>query len=149
MHNAPSVTYPVGRCHFAACLYAGVWVMAAASCTAWALMSPRLGLWQAVAALLVLVLGAWLATAWWRAPEGDLAWDGASWSWRGAAGRPAVRLDLQRCMLLEWRSGGRGAEWLWLDQQLAGDRWMALRRAVYSPARTEASSEAQAPLAGP
>lgn len=149
MHSAPSVSYPVGRCRFAARLYAATWLVAAGTCAAWTALSPRAGTAHALAALTTVVLGVWLTVAWRRGPVGDLAWDGAGWQWRGQAGRPSVRLDLQGCLLLEWRGTEGGHAWMWLDQHRAGDRWMALRRAVYSPARTEASPQAQAPLAGP
>jgi toxin CptA len=154
MHNAPSVTYPVGRSLFAACLYAATWGSAALAIVTWTMQSQAVGLRHAGAAAALAFAAAWLALAWWRSPTGDMSWSGAAWQWVGdgapaAAGHPVVRLDLQRWLLLEWRGGSGGVLWLWAERRRLPVHWQPLRRAVYSPARTEASREAQAPLAGP
>jgi len=151
MHNAPSVSYPVGRSFFPALALAALWLLGAAATAAWA--------WQAgVSTAARLLAGAVLALAglgalgfWRRMPEGELAWDGERWTWpSGAAGEGvlAVGLDLQRALLLRWQ-GGRAAQWLWLERSRAPQRWDDLRRAVYSRATPDALAGARPPAAKP
>ena len=143
MHHAPSVTYPVGRCLFAALASAAAWLLGAAVLGAWALRSAASG-WQVGAgAALWCAAGGMAALAWLRSPVGELRWTGSEWWFAGApAHEPELALDLQRWMLL--RVGGR---WLWLGQDGAPDDWDALRRAVYSRANTAAPRGAQPPVA--
>jgi toxin CptA len=146
MHSAPSVTYPVGRCLFAGGLLAALWLAGGAVLAGWHLQAAS-GPWrQLLGACVWLAAGCWAALAWWRSPRGELAWDGGQWRFDGhEAGAPNVALDLQRRLLVRLVVGGRRL-WIWAERDSAPSYWDALRRAVYSRARTAAPQGAQLPL---
>jgi toxin CptA len=148
MHGAPSVSHPVGRSSMGACVVGAVWLAAAAAILAWSragASGPRL----LIAAALTALLGG-LAASWWREPQGTLAWDGERWTWctsespLGQQGTLSVIVDLQRLLLVRWTSPG-GQHWFWLQPAASRDRWVALRRAVYSRADADAPSGAEPP----
>ena len=150
MHNAPSVSYPVGRPLFAGLLAAGLWSAGAAACLVWTFRSDAAGWRQAAAAVALAVTGLWALMAWLRSARGELRWDGAGWTapGDGAAGVPEVALDLQHLLLVRWqapRSGG----WIWLERRRCPPRWPDLRRAVYSRARPQALPPGGTPAATP
>jgi hypothetical protein len=144
MHNAPAVTYPVGRSRFAAALMGSAWLLGASTGALWWVQAPSSAwrLWLVCA--VSLASGAWAAWSWWRTPAGSLEWDGEAWRCSfdasALAGRVQVSLDLQRCVLLRW-SAGSASHWLWLERRQRAERWDDLRRAVYSRARMEAPRE--------
>ncbi|MBX3586572.1 MAG: hypothetical protein KF796_08000 [Ramlibacter sp.] len=144
MHNAPSVTYPVGRSRFSAGLMAIVWCAGLAATGAWALQAGETGWRLGLMVAVVLLSGGWALHAHHTAPAGLLRWDGQAWSWRGPApqdeaGQPVVALDLQRWLLLRW-TGGRHSRWFWLARASAPAQWRALRRAVHARARVAGSA---------
>jgi hypothetical protein len=149
MHNAPSVTYPVGRSRWGAALLALAWLAGVAVVLQWSRQDgvgagPAVVAWAGVAGV-----GLAAARAWWRGPSGALAWDGANWRWEaGPPGRVQVGLDLQAFLLVHWRAAG-GARWLWLERAACPERWDDLRRAVYSRARPQALPVAEPPAAKP
>lgn len=146
MRNAPSVTYPVGRCAFHAKLLLVLAAVVAASLWGWLGSGVDMGLW------LTLVVGAvlwlvWALHAWWRAPFGRLHWDAqapglqdaeaGAWFWFNSTEQtpqPVLgvqqALDLQGVVLLRLRSTASVPRWVWVQQ--AGDpaRWLDLRRAL-------------------
>lgn len=140
MHNAPSVSYPVGRCALAHRL---VIVLAALSMAVWAAWVVLQG-WQALTllsgALWVFAgVGAWRSL---QAQAGTLTWDGQVWCWHGVAyasdalGQIRVQWDVQNALLLHWlpsdvSQGNRGVN-LWLSAQTSPEVWQDLRRAVYA-----------------
>ena len=146
MHNAPAVTYPVGRSSIQGALGLVLWLLGLAATTAWALTWPDARL-VAAAAILCAAAAALAAVAWWRTEAGDLQWDGDDWQLhlRGRAdgGNPVVALDLQGSLLLRWKAAGSGG-WLWLDRASAPARWDDLRRAVYSRAIVDAPPSSRA-----
>jgi hypothetical protein len=156
MHGAPSVSYPVGRCRFAAVLAASLWLAGLLALAAWTAQAPGPG-WRQGLAAAALAAGAVAAgAAWWRGPRGTLRWEGGQWSWQdGAGGGDAPsgsvhpRLDLQRWLLVAWRGEPGTARWLWLERERAPSDWEALRRAVYSRARTEGPRRQEPPPAEP
>jgi toxin CptA len=121
MHNAPSVSYPVGRSRFCGVLLAALWLAGAA------------------------LVGAW---CWQQAMRpGNLRWDGQVWLWHaagladGAEAEPVVlraHLDFQRHLLISLRQSSGSVAWCWLESAQMPQRWADLRRAVYSPARSQA-----------
>lgn len=148
MHNAPSVSYPVGRCRFAAALVSLAWLAGGAGLGMW-IAQAQVSAWQLASACAVwLASGALAVLAWLRSPEGVLAWDGREWTWEGGrlGGPPAAVLDLQEWLFLRVQGLPR---WLWLERGRAPLRWDALRRAVYSPASTAAPQGAKPPVAHP
>jgi toxin CptA len=153
MHNAPSVTYPVGRSRLAALLLAGVWLAGAAALGAWAAQDAGPPWRTALASALLALTGcnAWLA--WWRSPVGELGWDATAWRWTpaGSAAEPAqvaCVLDLQAALLLRTSCQGR-TRWLWARRAALPARWPDLRRAVYSRATPDALPGAPPPTAKP
>ncbi|MBI2770071.1 MAG: hypothetical protein HYX47_10640 [Burkholderiales bacterium] len=150
MHSAPSVTYPVGRSRFMGLLAAGLWLGGAVAAGWWWAQSDAAGWRHGIALAVLAAAGAHAALAWWRSPQGDLAWDGSGWAWdgAGAAGSLHVALDLQRHMLVRWNGPGRSG-WLWLERARSPARWQDLRRAVYSRARPDALPGAPQPAAKP
>lgn len=160
MRSAPSVSYPVGRSRLGVCWLAGLWLAGLAAGLAWLIPGPVDG-WRAAvwaAALAGCAVWAWR----WGAGQarGRLIWDGSAWHWRGGcgaddgAGSPdadqaltlSVRLDLQRLLLVRCHapaSSSARPRWLWLERGADAAHWLAMRRAVYSPAPHEAAMLAQ------
>jgi toxin CptA len=139
MHNAPSVSYPVGRCAFQRWLFVGFAVLTSAVLLAWALNQGLTATWcaAAAAAALGLLLG-------WRALDqaGTLTWDGQVWclhdqglGFEDALGDVHVAFDVQKALLLRWQPTSdtlhAKPQWLWLGLQATDNRWQDLRRAVY------------------
>jgi toxin CptA len=152
MHNAPSVSYPVGRSFWAGLLAATLVLSGALVTTGWLAQAP-VGGWRIGAAATALALGAAAAGwNWWRMPQGTLAWDGHDWAWTAAAGTDTGRVepcvDLQSFLLLRF-AGQPGSHWLWLERRRCAERWDDLRRAVYSRARSRSLPGGQAGAAEP
>jgi hypothetical protein len=139
MHAAPSVTYPVGRSRFAGALLAAVWLLGGAAILAWTFATPLPGWRHLLAACVLAAAGFAALVGWLRSPRGSLAWDGSDWRWEGAAGEPALALDLQARMLVRWIPAQGRPLWLWLERDAALSHWDALRRALYSRTTTAAS----------
>ena len=140
MHNAPSVSYPVGRCAFVRYFSIGLAALSGATWLSW-------GLLQGVSVLACLAGGVWLIAcgAAWRSAQmqaGKLTWDGQVWCWHDsprrddALGSVQVVLDMQHTLLLRWLpSDGLPSVQkvnLWLSAASAPDFWQDLRRAVYA-----------------
>jgi toxin CptA len=145
MHNAPSVSYPVGRCRFAAAAAGVLWSLGALVLAGW-MAQARIPGWQLAAAWLAWgAAGSAAARSWWCSPRGTFEWTGDAWILEGADhGPPSVALDLQHCMLL--RLDRQRTLWLWLERRTRPQHWDALRRAVYSPASTAAPHGAKPPV---
>lgn len=146
MHNAPAVTYPVGRSYFQALVTLALLLLAASILGFWCFAADRLGWRQALAACIWLGC-AGLALHTLRRPSlGILRWDGQNWHWesgaRVLAGTVVPRLDWQAGVLLEFRAPSHRAHWIWLERDSQALRWDALRRALW------ARGTADAPLPG-
>jgi len=139
MHNAPSVSYPVGRCAFQRWLYVGFTVLTSAVLWAWALDQGLTFAWYAATTSAVVAgcLG-WQALR----MRAMLTWDGQVWCLHDqttgdedALGVVYVALDVQTALLLRWQPASDAlnakSQWLWLGAQSTGDAWQNLRRAVY------------------
>ncbi|MGE0330166.1 MAG: hypothetical protein AB7P37_05690 [Ramlibacter sp.] len=147
MHNAPAVTYPVGRSSVQGLLCLVIWLLGVAAVAAWVAASPGAARLAAASALNALV-GALAANTWWRTPAGQLQWNAPAWQLQlhgtCAVGQTFVALDLQRSLLLRWRPEGGAGGWLWLDRASIPARWDDLRRAVYSRAIVDAPPSSRA-----
>ena len=97
-----------------------------------------------IALVAVFVLGAGFAAyrGWKNAPAGHLAWDGQSWRWESpnyqtgvAEHQLSVLVDFQNVLLLRIQNQAKASLWLWVEREAFPERWLDLRRAVYSPAR--------------
>ncbi len=139
MHNAPSVSYPLGRCAFQRWVYAFFVALTSVVLFTWA-FSQGLNVAWGVAASAAL-LGACLG---WRAlgQAGTLTWDGQVWCLQthgsgheDALGEVSVALDVQKALLLRWQPTSdkllSQKQWLWLGSQTSDNSWQDLRRAVY------------------
>lgn len=139
MHNAPSVSYPVGRCSFQRQLYLLLWLATLAVLGAWALNQGFTGVWWA-AALLAMV-GGFLGALSLRFVA-TLSWSGQRWCLHDQSGKKPdvfgeleVVLDTQKTLLLRWQPTSDKLPtsfiWLWLGAELPSSRWQELRCAVY------------------
>ena len=135
MHNAPTVSYPVGRSHFQAVLLIFLLFAALVTCFFWvanALWDWRQGLM--IVTLCLGVLFAW--QEWQRTPQGLLSWDGVVWCLSGAQpsvmGSISVQLDFQFVLLLRLRPLSGPQLWLWAERKRLEPLWVPLRRAVFS-----------------
>lgn len=142
LHNAPPVFYPLGRSSFLGALLLGLWLAGALLALAWASLASLSGALLLAAGAAVVLSGAGAALHWKNTPRGQLGWDGQAWCWVSAAAPPgvaapelAVIVDLQRWLLLRLDSQCGACLWLWAERRAAPRRWLALRRAVYSPHR--------------
>ena len=138
MHSAPSVSFPVGRSRSAGRILLAVWVAGACCVGISSNLMDGVG-WRIVVLLSsTLLAGAWSARAHWRQPTGRLQFDGQNWSLTGTRPTPAARLvsalDLQSLLLVRLMVANGRSYWLWLERRSDPQRWLALRRAVYSRA---------------
>ncbi len=139
MHNAPSVSYPVGRCAFQRWFFVGIAVLTSAVLLAWALNQGLTATcYVAVAAAALGLLLGWRALG----QAGMLTWDGQVWclhdqglGFEDVLGDVHVALDVQKALLLRWQPTSdtldAKPQWLWLGSQASDNRWQDLRRAVY------------------
>jgi toxin CptA len=157
MHNAPSVSFPVGRCAFLRNVYLIFCLLTSALLLSWTLVQPwHIGMPVAVVLLAVSgVLG-------WRQCQRQalLQWSGYDWvltQWPQGVGSnmeivgadevvqiegllpvegvPVICLDLQSILLLYFQplSGQTTTmHWLWCQRGVDDERWQDFRRAVYA-----------------
>lgn len=127
MYNAPSVSYPVGRCAFHRWLYLSIIALTSAVLCAWALSQGLSWAWGG--AVFAAAIGTYLG---WQAQQqmGTLTWDGQVWclhdqgaGQEDALGEVQVMLDVQKALLLRWQPASdtlhAKPNWLWLG---AADR---------------------------
>lgn len=75
-------------------------------------------------------------------PIGQLVWDGQHWHWESLAYQAGmaeyqviVAADFQHVVLLHIRNHANASLWLWAERGTLPERWLDLRRAIYSPHR--------------
>lgn len=135
MHNAPAVSYPVGRSRFQAQVLALLSLAAVIVWTVWVAHSTVLSWHHAIAAVW---MGVFYPLAWWcwaRTTEGQLSWSGELWRWETATASvevvPVLVMDAQIAGLLKLRRTDVAAhKWVWVEQRALSARWRALRRAL-------------------
>lgn len=138
-HHAPSIVYPLRQSAFQACLLLGLWLAGALSILLWLYGGPRLD-WHLLLALIAMVFAGLLAYIGWKnAPVGQLAWDGQFWRWEGhgyylgaTEQKLTVIVDFQKYLLLRLENPAHARLWLWAEREVLPERWLDLRRAVYS-----------------
>jgi hypothetical protein len=148
-HNAPPVLYPIGRSFFLGSLLAVLWLAGLISVSLW-WYATRHADWRmalALALAAVLVAGIAARLSWNNLPIGQLAWNGEVWRWESASYQTGIAelelsviADFQFRLLLRLENHARASLWLWAEQRTMPDRWLDLRRAVYSPHKSPASS---------
>lgn len=155
MHNAPSVTYPVGRC----AVHGGVLaLLAVLGLLALALLaffwSPFGVTWLSIGGLVWLTWSALALRTWWFSPQGQLHWDARAaatttvgvdraggWRWMGSGAattdleRVEWVLDAQTTLLLRLHPRSGRTRWVWLEARRDPGRWDDLRRALTNHAR--------------
>ena len=145
--RAPSVQYPLWRSRVLGALLLALLFAGAGVAVAWVSSGAR----DAVVSVAV-ALGLWLLAAagaahfWWSQPRGVLQFDGQAWTLDQTAKSfsgplalsvpPEVLLDLQAHLWVRIVPIGHSSQWLWLERSSQPERWMDLRRAVYSRARS-------------
>lgn len=142
--RAPAVRYPLRRSTAFGWGIALVVVAGAAVLIAWALLGAHKYHAGVIAATCFWAFAAAGAYHFWqRQWIGFLGWDGRAWTMDTAhpqavswtlAEPPEVLLDLQTHVWLYVSCVERRRAWLWLDRSSHPERWMDLRRAVYSRA---------------
>jgi hypothetical protein len=140
MHNAPAVSYPVGRSRFQNWLFVAVSVLGLVGALTWftQVEVPGWPQWAMLLGTVVTGVGAWRQ---WRYPvTGQLAWDGVSWIWTDSKSsvpkQMAVVIHVQSAMLLCLRQADQTRRmWIWVDRDASPTRWLALRRAVHQRPR--------------
>ncbi len=106
--------------------------------------------WSAFLSAATLVFSGIAAFQGWKnCPIGQLVWDGQLWRWEslgyqtGAAEQTLfVIADFQNLLLLRLENHAHASLWLWAEQKAFPERWLDLRRAVYSPRRATDASHA-------
>ncbi len=141
MHSAPAVTYPVGRSSFQVWLLCLTGLASVLVGLLWQYQGGPIGWRHGLYALTAVVCGFFAFRAWRLTPDGNLRWDGQTWSCTArqlsVSGMVTVHFDLQFCMVLSLRSGDADRIWLWPERRRDPVRWNALRRAVYSHAAAD------------
>ncbi|MBH1957486.1 MAG: hypothetical protein I8H91_11800 [Burkholderiales bacterium] len=145
-HNAPPVVYPLGRSLFLGRLLLGLWLAGVCCVLLWWNATRQLDGRMALAVFSVLLAGFAARTSRDNLPHGQLAWDGQAWRWESpgyqtgvAAQELSVVADFQRRLLLRLENQASASLWLWVEQSAMPERWLDLRRAVYSPHRLPAA----------
>ncbi len=145
--RARSVQYPLRRSRILGVLLLTLLFAGAGVVAAWVSYGARDVFLSATVAL-----GLWLSAAagavhfWWSQPRGVLQFDGQAWTLGPTAKSfsgplalsvpPEVLLDLQAHLWVRIVPSGHSSQWLWLERSSQPERWMDLRRAVYSRARS-------------
>ena len=80
---------------------------------------------------------------------GQLVWDGQHWHWESLAYKAGiaeyevqVAADFQHIILLHIKNHANASLWLWAERAAEPERWLDLRRAIYSPQRATTGSTA-------
>lgn len=156
--NAPPVKYPFGRSSVLGSLIFLVVFLGAGGIAAWAFQGARAGtewpVWVAMGLWLVAAVGA--LHFWHDQPAGVIHWNGQSWEVTQPVGPgkehtlalsrpPAAFLDMQSHLWLQVSPAGHRGLWLWLARSTQPERWLDLRRAVYSRAKPGVAPDAIAP----
>ena len=117
MHNAPPVTYPVGRSRFQAGAQGALWLLGVATVAGWCWQVDALGWRQGAAALAVVGAGLLAVFGWWKTPAAALRWDGQQWFWTAndvaRTVHVSAHLDLQHHLLLRLRPDAGRPLWCW------------------------------------
>lgn len=142
----PAVRYPVRRSRSLGILLGAVVLLGTSGLCAWLYSSDDAAPgWATGFAIALGCVGAAGAVhSWWTQFSGDIHWDGHNWTlespsagipWVALSGAPEVLVDVQMYLWLRARTPGHGPIWLWLERSSRPERWLDLRRAVYSRAR--------------
>ena len=145
-HNAPPVVYPLGRSVLLGRLLGGLWLAGLLALLVGCCVNRQLDWRTALAMVAVLVAGVATRTSWNNLPIGQLVWDGDVWRWESASYQTGIAehelwviADFQHRLLLRLENQAHASLWLWVEQSAMPERWLDLRRAVYSPHKSPAA----------
>ena len=142
----PAVRYLLRRSRVLGVLLAALVLAGAFVLVAWVALGTR-----AAHPSILVALGLWVSALagathfWWSQPRGVLQFDGQIWMLNrvlptsmplALSAPPEVLLDLQGYLWVRALPVGHSPLWLWLERSSQPERWMDLRRAVYSRARS-------------
>ena len=136
------MTFPLGRSHLHGWILLCGSIAGVLLVSAWVVGSQQLG-WQQLTGIAAVFVASWVAFRGWKnSPAGQLAWDGQVWRWEGPGYQAGVAqydlwavADFKNVMLLRVENQAHATLWLWAERQALPERWLDLRRAVYSPHR--------------
>ena len=147
MHEAPSVTYPVGPCAwYDRVLWLALVLVALAGLAVAVWGQAPSGMDLAVALVLWLCAVGAVALHLARIPKGQLTWrcepgevSAGEWVWQPEVGRAAlvtvsVVWQSNRVLGLRMLDGLGHSHWVWAQADEAPQDWLALRRALISSA---------------
>lgn len=147
LHNAPPVVYPLGRSRFLGWLLLALWLAGLLVLLLWCYVTRQLDWRMALAGAAVLGAGVVARTGWSNAPTGQLTWDGEVWRWESSSYQTGIAeyelsviADFQYMLLLRLENQARARLWFWAEQKFLPERWLDLRRAVYSPSKSSTPS---------
>lgn len=139
LHNAPPVIYPLGRSCFLGGLLLALWLAGFLVLLLWYYVTRQLDWRMALTLVAVLSAGVMARNGWRNVPIGRLSWDGKVWRWESSGYQTgmaehelSVIADFQSMLLLRLENQARARLWLWVEQKALPERWLDLRRAVYS-----------------
>ena len=110
-------------------------------------VTRRIDGWMIFAFAVALGAGLAVRVGWNNAATGQLIWDGKVWRWESVSYQTGIAeyelsliADFQHMMLLRLQNQAHARLWLWVERKAAAERWLDLRRAVYSPRKSPAVS---------
>ena len=146
-HTAPPVVYPLGLSQVLGRWLLALWFAGLLATLGWVDGAAQIDWRMGLAFFVLFGTGMAVRRGWRRTPNGQLAWDGESWRWESSSyqtGSAEQRLcvigDFQRVLLLRLENQSGARLWLWAERSAMPERWMDLRRAVYSPRRLPAGA---------
>jgi len=123
-----------------------LWLAGLFSVLLWWNVMRQLDWRMVLAGFSVLLAGLAARITWGNLPGGQLAWDGDVWHWESpgyqtGVGEHALSViaDFQQRLLLRLENQAGASLWLWVEKNAMPERWLDLRRAVYSPHKSHAS----------
>lgn len=151
------MVYPLGRSPFLGGLLLAFWLAGLVSVLLWWNVSRQADGRLLLAACCLLLSGLAAGIGWKNLSGGRLAWDGDAWRWESAgyatgAGEYSLSViaDFQQRLVLRLENQAGASLWLWAERSAMPERWLDLRRAIYSPHRVGTSRPAHGPVpAGP
>ncbi len=153
MHNAPAVSYPVGRSHFEGLLIAVVGSAGLLVTMTWIWQVQQFGVGQVLGLTACLFSTSLTFWRWWHTPSGRLTWDGKAWTWTSDATSlavsPVVIIDVQSVMLLFLKQHPGSDIWLWPERKKFPQRWLTLRRSLFNQEHLVVPPESLSDLSGP
>lgn len=132
-------------------MLAGLWGAGLLLALLWFYTTRQLDWRTLLVGAAIAVAGAAACRGWKNSPIGQLAWDGQCWRWESPGYRTGIAeqqlfviADFQHLLLLRMENQAHASLWLWVERTAMPERWLDLRRAVYSPHRSPASARAVA-----